>query len=300
MRPYALVLLLSATIVPALPAATNPANPTVAGDDLAERVVVPLSDPGKPARLELELVNGGVTVEAWEGKEVVVRATSRPADDDNDDEDRDDDRPGDWNHGRDDRAARPSAGMKRIAGGGLGLAIEEERNVVTVENDSWQRAIDLVIQVPAGTTLHLSCVNDGDIVVHGVTGEMELANVNGAITVDGAAAPVVAETVNGDVVITWKRLETSEPLAFSTLNGDIDLTLPASFKAEVAFKTQNGDLLSDFDVALSPSAAKRQEERSGGRYRVTIEKAVRGTINGGGPELRLETFNGSIYLRKAG
>ena len=42
-----------------------------------QRIAVPLSQPGKPARFEVSLIQGGVEVEAYDGKEVVVEA--RPA-----------------------------------------------------------------------------------------------------------------------------------------------------------------------------------------------------------------------------
>jgi hypothetical protein len=38
----------------------------------------------------------------------------------------------------------------------------------------------------------------------------------------------------------------------------------------------------------------------GGKYRVKIDKAVHGTINGGGPEFQFTNFQGQIYSRKAG
>ena len=38
----------------------------------------------------------------------------------------------------------------------------------------------------------------------------------------------------------------------------------------------------------------------GGKYRVKIDKTVKGTINGGGAELQFTNFNGQIYIRKAG
>ena len=52
-------------------------NPAAAAPS-PQRIAVPLSQPGKPARLELSLIQGGVEIEAYEGKEVVVEA--RPAD----------------------------------------------------------------------------------------------------------------------------------------------------------------------------------------------------------------------------
>ena len=39
-----------------------------------DRIPVTLSDPSRPARVKVSLVNGGVTVKAYEGKEVVVEA----------------------------------------------------------------------------------------------------------------------------------------------------------------------------------------------------------------------------------
>jgi hypothetical protein len=43
-----------------------------------------------------------------------------------------------------------------------------------------------------------------------------------------------------------------------------------------------------------------REERDGKRTRVVIEREARGTINGGGPEISFETWNGTIYIRKKG
>jgi DUF4097 and DUF4098 domain-containing protein YvlB len=43
-----------------------------------------------------------------------------------------------------------------------------------------------------------------------------------------------------------------------------------------------------------------EDKRShGGKYRLTIDKTVFGSINGGGQEITLKTFNGDILLRKA-
>lgn len=244
-----------------------------------ERIVVPWSDPSKPGTIEVGLVNGGITVEAYSGKEVIVEARGR-------------------REGA-SRAGETKNGMRRIPNVSLGLTVEEERNELSIGSDSWQHAIDIRLQVPAATVLKLSCVNDGDIEVRGVSGEMELTNVNGAITVHAAAGSVVAETVNGGVKVDFVRLPAERSMAFSTLNGDVDVSLPASLKASVRMRSDNGEIFSDFDVALAERGPRVREQHSPGRFRVVIEKEVVGTINGGGPELYLKTFNGNIYIRKA-
>jgi hypothetical protein len=68
-------------------------------------------------------------------------------------------------------------------------------------------------------------------------------------------------------------------------------------------RTNNGEVYSDFDVQLASSAPQQivEDDRGhGGKYRVKVEKTVRGTINGGGPEIQFKNFNGNIYIRKAG
>ena len=93
--------------------------------------------------------------------------------------------------------------MRRIPNTSLGLEAEEEGNRVEIGVDSWARPIDLRIEVPAASSLELSSVNDGDLEVEGVTGEIVLHNTNGGITVRNATGPVNASTVNGDVTIEF-------------------------------------------------------------------------------------------------
>ena len=40
------------------------------------------------------------------------------------------------------------------------------------------------------------------------------------------------------------------------------------------------------------------QRKSGGRYRVRIDKAMYGSINGGGPEMQFVTYNGNILIHK--
>jgi DUF4097 and DUF4098 domain-containing protein YvlB len=90
-------------------------------------------------------------------------------------------------------------------------------------------------------------------------------------------------------------------MSFSTLNGDIDVTLPENVRASVRMKTDNGNIYSDFEVKLSggaeiaPDASGRRRD---GAYHVRLDRSLRGTINGGGPEFQFTSFNGQIYIRK--
>lgn len=251
-----------------------------------DKVNVPLSDPSRPAVVKISQVGGSITVKGYEGKEVIVEAKAR-----NENEKR---------RRRDSEGA--AEGMKKLSIGSTGLEIEEENNVVRISTSSHMRPIDVTISVPTRSNLILSTVNDGDISVSNVEGELDLNDVNGNVTASSVSGSVVAHALNGKLLVTLMRTN-GKPMAFSSLNGDIDVTFPADLKANVSFASDRGDVYTDFDVVKSSQNMKPVVEEKGGdggRYRVKMDTSVRGTINGGGPEITFKNFNGAIYIRKAG
>ncbi len=272
-----------------------------------DRLVVPLSDPAKPATIEVSLVMGSIRVVAGKAGEVVIQATAMEDDEADGDHECDEcdavdavspaiaGRASEKNR---DSKAKSKSGMKRIPNSSFELSAEEERNRVEIGANSWARAVDLKIEVPAGSSLKLSTVNSGEIEVDGIAGELELHNTNGGILVRNASGSVNANTVNGDIEVEFSGALGAEPMAFSTLNGDIDLTLPPGSKFDVRVRSDNGEIYSDFDVSLAPKAAKVEEDRGKGRYRVSIAKELTGKVGGGGAEIFLKTFNGDIVLRQ--
>ena len=250
---------------------------TQAGGD---RIPVTLSDPSRPARVKVSLVNGGITVKAYEGKEVVVEARVRNRE-----------------------SSRNEGGPKRLTISSTGLSVEEENNDVNINTDSYMHAIDVTVSVPVHTSLKLRAVNDGDIVVTGVDGELDVDDVNGSVTLNNIAGSAVAHALNGHLYATFVKVDPQKAMAFSSLNGDIDVTFPADLKANVSIRSDQGDVFSDFDVQLKAASSQPVVEDGrghGGKYRVKIDKTIHGTINGGGPEIQFRNFQGKIYIRKAG
>jgi DUF4097 and DUF4098 domain-containing protein YvlB len=245
-----------------------------------DRISVKLDDPARPALVKASLVQGSINVKAYDGQQVIVEART---------------------HNAEPEKAAPH-GLKRLDISRTGLTVEEENNEVRVSTDSFMHPIDLTISVPVRASLKLSSVNDGDIVVTGVDGEMDVNDVNGSVTLNHVSGNCVAHALNGRILATFVRVN-RKPMAFSSLNGDIDVTFPADLKANLNIRSDRGDIFSDFDVQLQASAPKQViEDRSGrgGKYRVRIDKTVHGTINGGGPEIQFTNFQGSIYIRKGG
>ena len=250
----------------------------------ADRVSVPLRDSSRPALVKANLMTGGITVKGYDGKEVVVEARLRK-------------------HGSDDeeKPDKKTEGLKRIDILTTGLTVEEEDNVVSVSTGPTHRAVDIVIQVPFKTSLKLGCMNDGDVIVEKVEGEIEASNLNGGVTLTNVSGVVVAHSLNGEVLTQMEKVTPDKPMSFSTLNGDIDVTLPSDLKAKVKLETQNGEIYSDFEIGFDKTPRQPTVEdgrKEGGRYRIVFDKGVVGTINGGGPEIRFRTLNGNIHVRK--
>jgi putative adhesin len=253
--------------------------------DNNEKATVPLRDPSRPARIQVSLMMGGITVRGADIKEVLVETHSRGETE------------------RHDRHSPARAdGMKRLdLPGNAGLDVVEEDNVVTIKTSMMNRAADLVVTVPRRSSLRLKCMNDGDIYVEQVDGEIDANNLNGKVTLKNVSGSVVAHSLNGAVTASLDRIDAGKPMSFSTLNGDIDVTLPDTLKANVRMKTDNGEIYSDFEVKLiaGTSIEKGNSGRQAdGSYHLRFDHALRGTINGGGPEFQFTSFNGQIYIRK--
>jgi len=249
-----------------------------AQDTSVELFSVPLSNPNNPAKLIVEQLTGSIKVVAYEGKEIIVKASfgNKKA------------------HYKDDNERD---GLKRIESSSLNISAEEKNNVVQIINEQWNKVTNLDIKVPNSTSLKLSTVNKGNIVVEGVNGEFEISNVNGEITMEKVSGSASVDTVNGDIKVVFNSIAKDANMAFSSLNGDLDITFPQSLKANVKAKSDMGDIFTDFDMIVEKQKPMVNTDKSSNIYKVKIEQWVTGKINGGGPEMLFKSFNGDIMIR---
>ena len=259
-------------------------HPTIVNDADGQRVTIALSDPAKPATLEMNIVMGNVTVKGVNRKDVLIEAHPRA--------------------GTPRRAAAdepPPAGLRRLTQG-TPFDVEEDRNTISIDLDNPSRATDFTIEVPLKTNLDIETVQ-GSVSVEGVDGELEVDSVNGAVNLSNVGGCVVAHSVNGKLVAAIARTNAGQPMAFTSMNGTVDVTLPASVKANLKLRSDQGDVYTDFDLqaradADNPNPNPRGGRRAVERTSVSIDHAVYGAVNGGGPDFEIRTFNGNVYVRK--
>ncbi|GAA4377531.1 DUF4097 family beta strand repeat-containing protein [Hymenobacter koreensis] len=262
------------------------ALPLAAQKNDSEQLVVALSSPNKPGTLHLKLVNGSIRVESHAGKDVIINPAPRGA--------------------HTSRSSQESSAgdnpnqLRRISKvQAFDVTAQEKDNQVYVRNQSAQNTVDFTVKVPRQFSLRLSTVNNGNITVENVAGELEISNVNGSISLKDVSGSAVLNTVNGNVVAVFKDVTTGAPMAFSSVNGKIDVTLPAKTKAALKLKSDRGDIYSDFEMAVDDAAPKVSRTNTDGTYRLSVESWTYGKINGGGAELMMKTLNGNIVIRKA-
>lgn len=243
----------------------------------AERINVPLRDPSRPALVKVSTINGNIQIKAHTGKDVIVELDDSPP-----------------------RTQPAPNGMKQILTGAGGVNVEEENNVVTIKS-------------PHGNGSYVCSGAGEEFRPHpfrqcgrsygwkaSVEGEINADTVNGSIFIVDASGPVVAHSLNGRLTANMKHVPSGRPMSFSTMNGQIDLTLPADAKAELRINNQRGETYSDFEVQVSSSMKRTESGRDRGpKYRLDMERTVTAQVNGGGPEIAMRSMNGTIYIRKA-
>jgi DUF4097 and DUF4098 domain-containing protein YvlB len=242
-----------------------------------ETITVPLTDPARPGSVRVSVHSGRITVRGSNRRDVAVIA-----------------RGGNVTRAR----TQPPPGLQRLNQAN-GLTITEDNNQVTITTGQGRgrnSEMDIEVLVPNRTDLRLSAHNNG-IIVENVEGEIEVTSHNGAIRMTGVAGSVVADTHNGNVQVVLTRIGGDRPMAFLSYNGDVDVTLPAAAKANLKLRSDNGDIFTDFDVQIRPTAPQTSRGAGGGT-RIESNSSINGAINGGGPEFELRTYNGDIMVRK--
>lgn len=240
----------------------------------SEQLNIPLSNPGKPGTLTVQLVNGSITVKGYDGKEVIVQPTGE----------------------HQDEEITPD-GLRKISGKSFGLEAIEDNNNVHIKSTSPNSNVKLEVQVPYDFSVKVKTVNNGRIRIEKVKGEIEATNINGDVRLTDISGSAVANTINGEITATFDAVTPNTPMSFTSLNGDIEVTFPASVKMTARLKSANGEIFTDFDMNIS-MMDQRETSNEQGVYKVKVDKQVTGEVNGGGPTMFFETHNGDVIIRK--
>lgn len=124
---------------------------------------------------------------------------------------------------------------------------------------------------------------NGGIEVADVRGVLDLGTVNGGLELKGVGGDVNAETTNGGVTVELEGAKwDGEGLTVRTVNGGVDLAIPARYSAELEAGTVNGGIDIQFPVEI----------------RGRLSRRLTTTLGSGGPPIRVSTTNGGLTIRR--
>lgn len=144
-----------------------------------------------------------------------------------------------------------------------------------------------------GTRLEVEAVS-GEVRIDGATGTIRVESVNQTITLRNIrSSNVTAETTNGS--IRWEgALEPRGRYTFGTHNGEIVLHVPANTSARLRGSTFTGTFESELP-ATTQGIEPGRRDRGG-----FPERDYTATLGSGEATVHLETFNGSVRIRRLG
>jgi hypothetical protein len=144
--------------------------------------------------------------------------------------------------------------------------------------------IDVEILVPAGVKV-VARTEKGHVEAIGLDGPVDAATAVGNIEIS-TSSWARGRSVNGNVRAEVGSTDWEGELAFATVNGDIEVTVPEAVDSQVTVHTRNGSFTTD----LFP--VERRRGIPGARLSGKIG-------HGGERRLALETVNGDIRLRSS-
>src|SRR5688572_4896233 len=223
-------------------------------------------------RFELINVNGRITAETTEGKDVVVEG-KRSA------------------KARSDEAAKEMLGK---------LEIREEVGGSTVRVESRPprmsgfggHEIEWTVKVPKGLIVDFRTTNGG-VRMTGLSGEIHAKTTNGGVrgtnlVIDSLEASVV----NGGVEIELGApLDATDTVELITVNGGVTLSLPSESKATITARAVNGGVRASDELKIEKEDAANEHE---------ARRRLNGTMNGGGARVNISTTNGGVRINQIG
>jgi hypothetical protein len=173
-----------------------------------------------------------------------------------------------------------------------------------VQSEVYAETVNGDIVVKGGSGFVTAKSIQGEIIVEDAKGKISAIAVNEGVRITGATGEIIVDSTNGDIVMTKVdaksvdvgsvngniRFEGTMANAgqyrFATHNGSITMVVPESTNATFSVRTYNGDFNSNLPTKTVGD----------------VRRGRRNTyaLGSGGAEVELESFSGSIRLRRPG
>lgn len=171
------------------------------------------------------------------------------------------------------------------------------RNCQHWEELPYGHTLNFKVKMPKSSKLKVGAINNGEVLVKNTKGDyIEANNINGGIELLNITGETKVHCINGKVNISYANNPTVASTYYS-LNGDINITYQRDLSADIAFKSMNGELFTDFDIARQFSrTVKNKTGKRNVKYKYESRPIVQ--IGKGGLAFDFETLNGNVIIKK--
>lgn len=228
-------------------------------------------DNTKQGQLTLDDFPGDLPIEGYSGNDIVITADA-----------------GDFDNPERAKGLKPvySAGTDNT---GMALFMEKNGN-----NVSFRCLLPITkdaryhIKVPENLALkiHQECSRGGSTTIQNMKNEVDYDGCSD-VNLKNVTGPLVISTINGGVNVVFSEISKDKPISIASVNGEVDVTIPAKAAVNLEMSNVNGNMYSDFEFPQDSKSMRRVGGNS-----------IRAALNGGGTDMRLNGVNGNVYLRK--
>ena len=165
-------------------------------------------------------------------------------------------------------------------------------------NPEYDFRLDFTILVPRQIDLCVSTINNGQIMIEKVEGDLRVNHVNGGIDIQDIRGKTDIRTINGNVSLSYAAVPKQDSHFFSH-NGEIRLTCPKGLSAKMYFKSYNGEFYTNLEqLRVVPEEVKQRNYDGEEGIRYVLDSRTAMVSRGGAVTLDFETFNGNVYVEE--
>ncbi len=216
-------------------------------------------------RISISNVNGSITIEAWDKNEVKLEAIKTA-----------------------DSRERLSQVNIEIDSKPDSLRIETQfgyRN-----NGNWncygscRLSVEYRLTVPRTAMLNEIETVNGSVAISDMTNYTKASAVNGTVKAINLRGTAYIETVNGTSEVSFDSLNDDSRINLTTVNGQVNLTIPSDSDATLKAESVNGRIANDFGLTVRK-----------GKY---VGRDLYGKVGDGRAKINLESVNGGLIVKR--
>ena len=221
-------------------------------------------------KLHIDL--GRVTVEGYDGKEIVFSAKKTK---DNTDERA--------------KGLRSVNAMGLTDNTGLGINVEEQNGVIDVKQLSRINPPNIKILVPRGVKIVYEHQSQFGATVNfkNIENELEASSTYSNLILENISGPATINSIYGSIDVRFNQ-NVKGPLSVVSIYGAVDVTIPKKANANIKVTTSYGDIL------VAPELPMKMQTNSD---MIKYNDQLTATMNAGGSNFNFRSDYGKIYLR---